>query len=111
MLADRQPVNKHNDLNIERELWIEARGRKDKARLRIDRIELQADGRWLCRWSIEYLCQAGAAFGSDPVDALIMCLKIIGGLIHRTNADGVVVWWKRPGDNGGFPIPDDAAKA
>jgi hypothetical protein len=67
-------------------------------------MELRGDGKWLCAWSIDYLCERGVAFGVDPIDAFIACLKIIGLFISGTESDGTKVWWEKPGDNGGFPI-------
>ncbi len=84
---------------MSRELTLRAKGRSSKAQLRIHSVELRPNGKWLCSWSIENLCKKGAAFGADPIDAVVMCVKIIGLFISGTESDGIEIWWEKPGDN------------
>ena len=91
-------------LNISRTLTIRAKGRTSAVRLCIRSLERRKNGKWLCSWSIGKLCPRGAAFGNDPVDALATCITIIGLFVSGTEADGIQVWWQKPGDNAGFPV-------
>lgn len=45
--------------------------------------------------------------GTDPIETTINVIRLIGLFIHGTESDGLSVWWKTKGDNGGFPVLKD----
>ena len=96
-------MNANTSLNLTRELFVEANGKTLETKVVIQSLEIRSENKWLCNWSIPYLCERGAAFGSDPIEALITCLKIISTFLQKSQADGIRVHWKVRGDNAGFP--------
>ena len=92
-------------VNLKRYLTIETNGKSTRALLSIESIKKQpAKKRWLCVWSLEHLCPRGIAIGTDPIETTINVIKLIGLFIHGTESDGINIWWKTRGDNGGFPV-------
>src|ERR1051326_6478015 len=92
-------------INITRQLNIESGGRASPATQGIKSLERDPiKNRWVCVWSLEHLCSRGIALGQDPIEALTNVIKLIGLFINGTEIDGINIWWKQKGDNGGFPI-------
>ena len=91
-------------LNFERELKFQKNQKCFKAKLAIKRIEYLIDkSRWVCFWSMDYLCQdGGVAYGLDPLDAFTNCLCIVEDLIRNEIKDKTDIWWQYKGDNGGI---------
>jgi hypothetical protein len=60
------------------------------------------DGRWACRWSIDYISpEVGTMHGRDGVEALIRCFEIVRNLIKGSEEEGEIRW-QFQGDHGGF---------
>ncbi len=67
----------------------------------------EADGAWRCRYEIGWpeSASAGAAFGADAIQALLLGLQKIGAELHASDHHhaGRLVWTE-PGQGYGFPV-------
>jgi hypothetical protein len=90
-------------LNWKRDVTLNVDGKTFASSIAIQYLEQETPNKWLCVWSIPFLCNRGAALGSDPIDAFLACVKIIGVFLRKSAEDGWKVTWKDPGDYGGFP--------
>ena len=96
---------------LERELNFRIRGHPSTGRLVVGGISwVEAKNKWACEYSLAYVDpEGGRIYGSDPLDALSRALDFLSSLIHGSEDDGLVVWWRTEGDHAGltFPLCED----
>lgn len=95
-------------IEASRDIFVERNGSKKAAKLTIERIEpLEGKAKWVCVWSIDYLCPRGVAFGKDPLEALTNAVLTIHLFIKGSISDGYKIWWESETDCAGFSLKSE----
>jgi len=87
-------------LDFNRKLTFRKDGKTFEGKLRIHSLEKCDDLKWICFWSLDYVCTEGKARGDDSLNALTNALYVIHKLIVGTSEDGMEIWWQYEGDMG-----------
>lgn len=90
-------------MKCERELNFIIKGQTVQGKVSIGDIFQDREGRWRCAWSISYISpETNSIIGDDALSAFVRTLDFVRQLIRGSEEDGLQVWWKQPGDHGGF---------
>lgn len=93
-----------NNFKITRTLHFVRNGTARSIEVVIGGIEKVDDATYLCRFSLPCIGpEHGHVYGSDPMQALEICLrtirKVVAGVVRNGSAE---IWWNERGDHGGF---------
>ena len=89
---------------LEREITVVSLdGETTKGVLWIGNLEPLSDGRWRCGYSIPVINpEVFALKGDDALQAFDRTMRFVRDLIIGSVEDGFQIWWRNPGDFGGF---------
>lgn len=89
---------------ISRTLTIARQGVTRNVKVSIGGIEEIEHEMYACHYALPgILPKNGRIYGSDPIQAVELCLRTVGQVISASVANGSVeIWWHEKGDNGGF---------